>query len=320
MKVIKLSLAAALTGLVVISYNLLFNSEQFYWTYRCWRDAVSISSCYKGGDFDFSVDLFGMRYDGNTGNYIDNRIFYLGAYEKPMLFLLRDIMSAGYANQGVFVDVGANTGQHSLFMSRYASQIHAFEPYEPVLRRFRRLVEINRIKNIVIHPIGLGDKNSKQTFYKPPDSNLATGSFVQGFKDDNSYLGELEIQIGDEALAAARVISVSIIKMDIEGYEKPALRGLRRTLTKNRPFVVFELTTNPASPVSVKSSEELKKLFPDGYQFFVIDESLGLDSGRYRLKEIGEKVEFNKHEQNDILAYPVEKKQILILDSALTRH
>jgi FkbM family methyltransferase len=316
MKVIKLSLAAALTGLVVISYNLLFNSEHFYWTYRCWRQATNILSCYRDGHFDFSTNFFGLRYEGNTGNYIDNRIFYLGAYEKPILFLLRDIMNGGYSNQGVFVDVGANTGQHSLFMSRYAKQIHAFEPYEPVLRRFRRLVEINHVRNVTIHPVGLGNEDFKKPFYKPPDSNLATGSFVEGFKEDNSYLGELEIQVGDEVLETARVNSIALIKMDIEGYEKPALQGLRRTLTKNRPFVVLELTTNPASPVSVKSKEELRALFPDKYQFFVIDESLGLDSGRYRLVDFDHNVDFGKREQHDILAYPVEKKEILVIDSA----
>lgn len=84
------------------------------------------------------------------------------------------------------------------------------------------MVEINQIKNIVIHPFGLGDENSKKPFFKPPDHNLATGSFVKGFIENNSYEGELEVQSGDDALAKAGVTSVALIKMDIEGYEKPS--------------------------------------------------------------------------------------------------
>ncbi len=163
-----------------------------------------------------------MRYQGNTGNYIDSHIFFYGAFEKPILFFLRDIMKSAYSNQGVFLDIGANTGQHSLFMSRYSKEIHAFEPWQPVIRRFQRMVEINQIKNIVIHPFGLGDENSKKPFFKPPDHNLATGSFVKGFIENNSYEGELEVQSGDDALAKAGVTSVALIKMDIEGYEKPS--------------------------------------------------------------------------------------------------
>src|SRR5262245_36684626 len=49
-------------------------------------------SCYRfHGKFDFSVDLFGLIYEGNTGNYIDREIFYNGAYERPILFLLRNV-------------------------------------------------------------------------------------------------------------------------------------------------------------------------------------------------------------------------------------
>jgi len=173
----------------LVSWQFLTVGDEFYWLYRCWTQAKHISSCYVDGDFDFSADLFGLSYEGNTSNYIDNQIFFHGAYEKPVLFLLRDVMSNHSSGKGVFLDIGANTGQHSLFMSRYASQIHAFEPYPPVLERFRKLVEKNRLKNIVIHPVGLGNDNSKLPFYRPPDNNLGTGSFVDGFKKDNSYLG-----------------------------------------------------------------------------------------------------------------------------------
>lgn len=141
---------------------------------------------------------------------VDLHILYYGAYEKPILYFLRDVMKSAYADQGIFLDIGANTGQHSIFMSRYAKEIHAFEPWDPVLRRFRRMVQENHIENIVIHPYGLGDENSKKPFFKPPDNNLATGSFVEGFMANNSYENELEIQIGDDALKRARVSSVRL--------------------------------------------------------------------------------------------------------------
>jgi FkbM family methyltransferase len=314
MKTLKLTLTALLTAGVLFSWQFFIAGDRLYWSYRCWTHAKNILSCHGDAFFDFTADLYGLTYEGNTGNYIDNQILYYGAYEKPVLFLLRDLMTNGYLGNGVFLDIGANTGQHSLFMSRYASQIHAFEPYPPVLERFRNLVEKNRIQNIVIHPIGLGNENSKLPFYKPPDNNLGTGSFVDGFKKDNSYMGLLEIRVGDAELESAGVKDVAVIKMDIEGYEKPALEGLRNTLVNNRPFVVFELTTDPASKTSIKTKRELKSLFPENYDFLSIDESEGLESGKYRLVNFENTVHFGKAEQHDILAFPNEKKQRLILD------
>ena len=314
MKILKLSGVALLTLSLCFGYTFLFDRSRLYGTYRCWRYAVSFVSCFSDEPFDFVANIDGIQYEGNTRNYIDRLILYLGAYEKDILFFLRDIMTAAYSERGVFIDIGANTGQHSLFMSRYATEVHAFEPWEPVLKRFRRMVENNQIKNVVIHPIGLGDQNSRKPFFRPDASNLATGSFVEGFRSQNSSEGQLEIKIGDDALAKAGVESVALIKMDIEGYEKLALKGLHKTLRKDRPIVEFELSTDPKGAVSIKSKQELVALFPRDYEFLVFThDAIHRESGMYVLEPMGGLVHFDLVEQRDIVAYPIEKKKYIAL-------
>ena len=302
-------MAALLTLVVCYTGLYLLDRDRFYWNYRCWQKAVKLSSCVRSGPFDFEIDLNGARYQGNTSNLIDGQIFFYGSYEKPILFFLRDTMKSAYSNDGVFLDIGANTGQHSLFMSKYVKEIHAFEPWQPVINRFRRMVKNNHIKNIVIHPFGLGNENSRKPFFKPSEKNLGTGSFVEGFIEDNTYEGELEIRIGDDALEKAGVTSVALIKMDIEGYEKPALIGLRRTLRRDRPVVEFELSVDPKSPVSIKSSAELMGLFPEKYEFLVFSEKNNPATGAYFLEPTTEIVRFDKRQQYDMVAYPIEKKK-----------
>ena len=311
MKAVKLSLVGIATAFACFAYLYFFNYPQLFLKYRCWQQAVSIASCYGEKSFDFTADLNGVRYEGNTGNYIDMNIFLYGAFEKPVLFFLRDIMTSAYSNQGIFLDIGANTGQHSLFMSRHVKEIHAFEPWEPVLKRLRRHVEINALSNVVIHGFGLGDKNSKQQFYRPPDSNLGTGSFVKEFASTNSPDSILEIRVGDEVLETAGVGSVALIKMDIEGYEKLALKGLERTLRRYRPIIEFELSTDPQSPVSVKSYEELRSLFPEKYEFMTFAEHSNPNTGAYILQPIAGLLKFDKFDQHDIVAYPIEKKTFI---------
>jgi FkbM family methyltransferase len=309
-----LSVAAFLTLALCFGYTFIFSQKRLRDTYLCWRHAISFTSCFNDKPFDFVTNIEGIRYEGNTGNLIDAWILYFGAFEKDILFFLRDAIRSANSGPGVFVDVGANTGQHSLFMSRYATEVHAFEPWEPVLKRFRRMVEINHIKNIVIHPVGLGDENSKKPFFRPGANNLGMGSFVENFKPDNSYEGELEIQVGDEALAKAGVKSVTLIKMDIEGYEKLALKGLHKTLLKDRPIVEFELTVDPKSAVSIKSTEELFGLFPDNYKFLVFNDNLiNRLSGKYILESIDKIIRFDVAEQHDIIAYPIEKNKYIPL-------
>lgn len=307
MKAFKLTLAGLTTAFLILLYFYLTDYDRLHRTYLCLKQATSIAACYRGDNVDFVVNIDGILYEGNLRNGIDNDIFYYGAYEKPILFWLRDVIRATYANQGTFIDIGANTGQHSLFMSRYAKAVHAFEPWEPVLKRFRRMVTNNDIKNIAIYPFGLGDENSKKPFYKPPADNLGSGSFVEGFGKNNSYEGELEIRVGDEALEKAGVKSVALIKMDIEGYEKPALKGLRRTLQAHRPIVEFELSIDPKSPVSIKNKDELTALFPEGYEFLVFSDKNDASTGTYFLVPITEVLRFDRAQQFDMVAYPKEK-------------
>jgi FkbM family methyltransferase len=314
LKILKLGAAALLTVALCFGYTYIFARSRLHESYLCWRHAVSFTSCFSDKPFDFTANIDGIRYEGNTGNYIDASILTLGAFEKDILFFLRDTMKSVYSGRGVFLDVGANTGQHSLFISRYATAVHAFEPWEPVLKRFRRMVQINHINNIVIHPVGLGDLNSKMPFFKPGATNLGTGSFVEEFKLENSYGGELEIQVGDDALAKAGVRSVALIKMDIEGYEKLALKGLHNTLWKDRPIVEFELSTDPKSPVSIKSKDELVALFPNRYEFMVFRKTfVARLSGAYVLEPMDNMIRFDVAGQHDIVAYPSEKKRYLVL-------
>jgi FkbM family methyltransferase len=288
-KTIKLTFTACLTALVCLTYLYVFQYDRFYWLYRCHRYAPAIAACYNKKPFQFSVD------------------FFFGAWEKPILHFMRDVMNASQDKQKIFVDVGANVGQHSMFMSRYSTAVHAFEPYEPVLKRFRSMIESNRITNIIVHPVGLGNAYSKMKFYKPPQMNTGTGSFVEGFLAGNSPYDELEIVRGEDALEKASAAAVTLIKVDIEGFEKPALEGLRRVIENSRPVVVFEMTLARSNSFAFKNREELQAAFPKDYAFMIFREPYAVTTGAYELLALDDALNFTQETQLDVVAYPVEK-------------
>jgi FkbM family methyltransferase len=260
-------------------------------------------------NYPFTIEIYGYKYRGMTGNFIDERILAYGAYEKDVLFFMRDYIKGKNNPDAVFLDVGANTGQHSLFMSRHVKQVHAFEPFPPVADRFRQMIQLNGFSNIVLHEVGLGEKEDLVPFYAPPDHNLGSGTFLPTHAQDRSKpVGSFRVVVGDEWLKQSGVSSIELIKIDVEGFEKPVLTGLSSTLAQNRPVVVVEVSRPPSG--TIKSFGELKELFPNEYRFLNFKSNRDyLINGKYKL--LDESRLWSELDIEMVVAYPAEHEKLV---------
>jgi len=263
----------------------------------------------------FEIDFFGMKYSGNINNVIDFHCFFYGAFEKGQLFFWNDIASRLYHNKGIFIDIGANVGQHSIYMSKRASTVHAFEPYETVRKKITEKIELNHLTNIVVHNVGIGHTSELLPFYKPTGANLGIGTFVENQQNtDNQSDYQLPVVSGDDYFNRQHIDKVDMIKIDVEGFEKNVMIGLNQTIQKNRPVIVFELGLE--LDCSFSSHSEIIDHFPSDYMFFMFDiwDKLGNKNKRkdgiFRKKGIYKLVPFhfdNVKEQTDVVAFPGEQ-------------
>lgn len=232
-------------------------------------------------DFSFRCKFYNLDYEGNLNNNIDAAIFYYGAFEKPLLHFMGAAMSAIAGDKGVFVDIGANIGQHSLYMSQVSKHVIAFEPFAPVRARLEHHRKLNGITNIEVHALGLSNISKKQPFYAPSGSNAGIGSFDPGSTSKgNKSIGELELVCGDVFFEQSSLNQLDLIKIDVEGFEKNVLEGLRNTLTKLRPLVVCEMTYG--NNLSFVSSDEILNLLPENYHLFCFNKRRPDGSKRQR--------------------------------------
>ena len=204
----------------------------------------------KFSDTAFEINFFGLKYTGHTKNLIDRYVYFLGAYEKGMLNFIQK--SLENSKNKVFLDIGANVGHHSLFASKYASQVFSFEPYEKVRKALEEKVRINNLKNVTVVPYALGSANEELTFFEPADFNTGTGSFIQDFKPTNENKGlKLIVRNGSELFSELGVKNIGLIKLDVEGFEALVLKGILPILASERPVIIMEY------------SKESQKLFED---------------------------------------------------------
>jgi FkbM family methyltransferase len=218
----------------------------------------------------FNQHFYGLQYEGTLNNNVDAAIYFWGAFEKPLLHFMEDTLRALAGTQGVFVDVGANVGQHSLFMSRVATQVIAFEPYEPVQLRLQHQMKLNNINNITVNAMGLSDRSGTLPFYAPVGSNAGIGSFDhKSTKKGNVAIGELALVRGDDHFEQHKPARLDVLKIDVEGFEKPVITGLKNTLKTYRPLVVCEMTYGNAD--SFKTSADIINSLPANYTLLCFD-------------------------------------------------
>ena len=272
-------------------------------------------------DAPFTTDFFGLRYQGNLNNSIEFNIYFFEAFEKPLLFFLRDALQKLQTGDtpAVFADIGANIGQHSLFMSRHAEQVYAFEPYALVRDKLQFHIELNQISNIDVHPVGLSEHSEELPFYAPTGHNQGIGSFdASTVSKGNKAVGKLALVNGDDYFASLQALPPTIVKIDVEGFEKHVLNGLRDTLSSARPLLVIEITYG--EELSFVSAAEFEAALPPNYQLFTFntrksDGSKARKRGA-RAKRSGEYelVPFTRWlttGQDDVVACPQEKVALL---------
>lgn len=265
-------------------------------------------------EFGFRAPIEGFFYRGDTRQVGDCFILMYGAWEKPLLNAMRDLLvKTGLPPGAVALDVGANVGTHAAFLSRYCGHVHAIEPYEPALVRLRRFIADNGITNIAVHPVGLGNQATNLVFFEPPESENGIGGFVDSTADRHTRVSQRTLPIvrGDRLVADGGMERVDLIKIDVEGFEKLVLEGLHDTTAKFRPFVVFELNAGNSAPSLFRDAEEIRSVFPASYEFFVFDAGRTRPrSGEYGLVPLGAWVapQTNWQMLGNVVAIPSERR------------
>ena len=218
------------------------------------------------------------------GDVVSDEIIATGLYEETVLAALFEsflVPRLPDFREGVAVDVGANIGNHSLFLQRYFASVVAFEPNPDAVALLRCNVALSAVGSIEVIPFGLGDREATLEFHQDEQGNLGGSGFgfagVVGGKHR-----ECRICRGDDILTTTLLHGrkISLIKLDVEGAEFAALQGLTRVLREHRPLILFELHRAGGDSGGRAIFSLLRDL---GYgSFFALDEAAALRPGRWR--------------------------------------
>jgi FkbM family methyltransferase len=164
-------------------------------------------------------------------------VWISGKVEAGVQRALADVLVPG----SVFFDVGANLGFFTLLAARLvgpSGRVVAFEPHPDNLVALRANVELNDLANVVIVPKAVSDTSGERVFEM---SEAATASVTNEVDvGARNTIGVAATSIDDFASGPSPVVP-DMIKIDVEGHEIEALRGMSRTVESHRPVIVCEL-------------------------------------------------------------------------------
>jgi FkbM family methyltransferase len=174
----------------------------------------------------------------------------LAAYEEPFPAFLAAVLRR---RQGLFIDVGANTGLYALLAASLSERaiVHAFEPVIAIADALEQNIHLNPgfATRLILHRIALSQFEGEALIHETENTLgfIATTSslsaeFSRTQNVNRSYL--VPTSTLDSFVNENEIEDIALIKIDVEGHEKQVLLGAESTVLSRRPLLAVEMLGN----------------------------------------------------------------------------
>ncbi len=167
------------------------------------------------------------------------------------------------------LDLGANIGYFTMLFSDLASSgnVHAFEPSPRTFGFLQKNISANGMKNVVLHETAVGEHDGEADLYIN-EYNRGDNRVYPSF---NAKGVRIRMSKVDSIIPSNT--KVDMIKIDIQGFEVHALRGMERVLREN-PALYMLVECWPKGLQKAGSSVEalFSVLESEGFSWCFIDD------------------------------------------------
>lgn len=174
---------------------------------------------------------------------VSEEVLVAGLYEEALLLMLFEHLfkrQRSAFSHGVALDIGANIGNHSVFMGRYFARVVSVEPNPTALALLRCNLALAGATQAHVLPVGFSDRPGTLEFRQNDCGNLGGSGFTFAGLQGGQPIA-CEVVRGDDVLTPEVLGGpLLLVKVDIEGAELAALTGMAATLVREQPLILFE--------------------------------------------------------------------------------
>lgn len=174
------------------------------------------------------------------------------------------------------VDVGANVGQWSTMLLDLITpeKLVMIEPQPMAFAELRRV--FGHRDDVELHNVAVGDVNGSTTFRITRDST--GGSILPPREEMRALVGqnwtveaEIECPLRTLDSIVANFAEISLLKIDVQGFERAVLAGARETLARTN-FLLIELNYMPQY-VGGSWFGDIHQILTEQHPFVLVDAS-----------------------------------------------
>lgn len=146
----------------------------------------------------------------------------------------------------VFIDAGANIGNHTVYFSKIlkAGKVYCFEPQKEVFKILQKNIQANDV-NAECYNNVLSDKSEKFSMDRFLSFNFGATSFTSDKDGQYESLTLDDVCLKDDIYA---------IKIDVEGHDFAVLRGAVQILKKYSPILWIEIKDEAEAKIDFLAS------------------------------------------------------------------
>jgi len=183
-----------------------------------------------------------LKIKADLDDWIQQNIFFTGIYDSISVGFIKRTLEA----EDIFIDIGANIGCFTLIGSVIVGRkgrVIAFEPVDIVSEKLEKNISLNKLENITIERKAVYEKNTTLQLHIANQENLGMSSLLRHDSESGRIMTVEAITL-DSYLKSKNIETIKLIKLDIEGAELSALRGMVNTIARFKPVFMVEISPN----------------------------------------------------------------------------
>ena len=207
----------------------------------------------------------------HKSSYIDRQVLHNIKYSNNINFHILKKCKI----ETLYLDIGANVGTTSLPVAIHNKniEVHAFEPNPKIFQSLEINKSLNNCDNLILHKVAVGLKKEKLPLFvtSKEKANFGNSSFQKNTTIIDPKTIDVEVIRIDDFFNDIKK-PVSLIKIDVEGFEWQVIEGAKNIIKNHGPTIIFEHNDKFLNdPIKIKS--ELEQFFlSNGYEVFEIDQ------------------------------------------------